>query len=273
MEQLVPLVDELELQERSFKHAVVQLIVSVDGMLDYDFVASSATESAPVGMSVTYLALHDTEVRVALERAFELASEKDIPYIYIRESDVVPTPDMLSRLISLNVDVVGAVYTSKDEHPVPLVFQKGVEPYTAWFAIPGSPVQVLWCGIGGMLIKTSALAKVSKPWMPSQSIKEFGDGLDARLMVDFPFCINLNRAGVEVWVDTGVCCRHRDTATGTAYYFDTLEKVPAVLTLGAKVPTFAPGGVFSLQDADSEVVRNVAHFLNITEEVLEGGDE
>lgn len=248
------------------KTAIAQIIPSVNGMIDYEFLFSVISQTTPVGMSAGFAFPCSAPVAVQLELALEKAIEQEALYAYIREPDVLTPPSTLERLVALDTDVAACVYLSRDEHPVPLLFQEYFKACTDWIDQPGMPIQVLWCGLGAMLIKVESLKKVPKPWFPESSIAALGDGMNSRLLVDLPFCVRLNQAGLQIWVSTMCICAHKDASTEEVYYYDAERKLPACIHRAydrdASIePVHGSLGSISVEELDRDALEQVREFL------------
>lgn len=151
-------------------------------------------------------------------------------YIYFLEDDVIAPGGALHALLARNVDVVETLCLSKQKPPYPIMFKElGSGPMIDWYDNVGELFQVAGTGMGAMLVKTRVFEQISEPWFEviDKPTKLWDGTVTARMTQDIYFCKKCTAAGIPVYVDTGVCCGHIDVNTGTLYYFDADQKLPA----------------------------------------------
>jgi GT2 family glycosyltransferase len=121
-------------------------------------------------------------------------------WILFVDSDMTPGPETAARLLSHNVDIVGALYYSRDGKYIPMYGElrdEQVETSAAGLR------KVDWVGTGCLLIRRKVLAAMQPPYM------EF---LAPGLAEDVFFCRKARQLGFSVYVDTAQCVGHM-TAT------------------------------------------------------------
>jgi hypothetical protein len=154
-----------------------------------------------------------------------LKSEK-ITHILFIDSDTVPNPDMLMKLLSHDVPIVSGWYLSRKGSGLPVAFKiEGQIPqrninvsinysnFPKWRAyrldefltLPKDKkglVQVDGVGAGALLIKREALPHLSKPYFLEDSSQKYGFG------EDLWFSLNCKIAKIPIYVDLNCFCKH-----------------------------------------------------------------
>jgi len=119
----------------------------------------------------------------------------------------------VDRMIGHDVDIISGAYPLKDK---PLVICAGA-------FVPGQPGLVGsrygrdllrgkqcvdWVGAGFLLIRREALERMDYPWFREVMV-DFGEGEQDTSTEDIGFCVQAQRAGIEVWCDFDVRLNHR----------------------------------------------------------------
>ncbi len=136
------------------------------------------------------------------------ALDEGYDWFFSLEQDVIPPPDALQKLLSAEKMIVGGVYTKHyrvmegekevgtQERPLLWTSIRGqVAQWTMDALEPPRLQQVLFSGLGCLLIHRSALEKVAFRWDPAKK------GFD-----DVFFCTDAQKFGI--FVDTSVRCKH-----------------------------------------------------------------
>ena len=160
----------------------------------------------PEGSAVVYSRGGCTIADKRLRLAQMVAQDDHFGALLCLDSDMLPTPGTLVRLLSHNLPIV-----------CPLMFQR-LPPYRAcagWCDPDGrnprfvsefggpEPVQrVDQVGTGCLLIRRDALVQVPKPWFDAPSFARPGCGEDTW------FCLQAAKAGIPIHVDTSFCVGH-----------------------------------------------------------------
>ena len=143
--------------------------------------------------------------------------EKSVaPYLFMLDSDVLPPPDIIERLIADDKPVVGGFYRKKEKFPVkkidgttttvqrPVVYdyshydkEKDRHLYNQRVEDGKGLEKVDGMGAGCWMIKREVIEAIGKdPFSLAQS----GE--------DLCFCRAVYNAGYEVWVDWDIPCAH-----------------------------------------------------------------
>ena len=139
-------------------------------------------------------------------------SHRSLEWLLFLDSDMTPEPETACRLLSHNVDIVGALYFSRDGRYVPMFSEVDVG-FSSVLVSSCNPTdvsasardlrQVDWVGTGCMLIRRRVLEAMRPPYM------EFGaPGLGE----DVVFCRRARELGFGVYVDASHCVGHLMTA-------------------------------------------------------------
>jgi GT2 family glycosyltransferase len=152
-----------------------------------------------------------------------------LEWILFVDSDMTPEPETTCRLLSHNVDIVGALYYSRDGHYMPMYGELQNDPG----GISASGLRkVDWVGTGCMLIRRKVLEAMQPPYM------EF---LAPGLGEDVFFCRKARQLGFGVYVDTAHCVGHMAAAPIDAEAAMLYRQLPRVQAL--RRATYGANGV------------------------------
>jgi hypothetical protein len=141
--------------------------------------------------------------RNGLANAF--LKDERFSHICFLDSDMLPAPDTVMRLLAHRLPIVGALCFTRNP---PFAACAGHDlpggTRTRWLNEFGGPEpvkQVSWCGTGCLLISRDALLKVPRPWF------DHAPGRPG-ISEDTYFCRKATKAGVGVYCDTSLCVGH-----------------------------------------------------------------
>lgn len=135
-------------------------------------------------------------------------------WLFSIDSDVAVQPDCILRLLSRNLPLISGLYSRRSPpHCVPVMIRNGT-----WVTnyVPGSLVEVDWCGAGMLLVHRSIFESMphqrpGKPWFDWRvDLKGLGIYPDDRcLSEDFTFNQAVKQhLGISTYVDTAIVGRH-----------------------------------------------------------------
>lgn len=182
------------------------------------FTASLASLELPPGSAI--------EVSTGSERAsqrnglVEFALDAGYQWVWFIDDDHVFAPDVVTRLLNCQVDVVQALCLLRRKPFPPAAFQSLNKEethgdYLDLMAMAGALPRVLSAGSAGMLVKTSVFRQLEPPWF-------FQD--DER-SEDMRFCEQLRAAQIAIYVDITTVTGHLTTCAIYPVYEDGQWKV------------------------------------------------
>ncbi len=142
------------------------------------------------------------------------ALEVGASHVFFLDSDVIPPPDAVMRLLAHNQPVISGMYCRRSPPAgVPVMIKNGqwVTEFT-----PNSVVEVDVVGAGCLLIRRDVLEKLppcrtGSHWFDWR-VNMRGAGVipDAECMSeDFTFCLQCRKElGIKILVDTSIACKH-----------------------------------------------------------------
>lgn len=167
----------------------------------------------------------------ACMKALELGAS----HLFFLDSDVIPPPDAVTRLLARGVPLVSGVYARRSPpHGIPVMQRKG-----RWVMPEELPkeglIEVDVVGAGCLLIRRDLLETVGKhhPQRPEAGKAWFdwrvdharSDKLpaDYYMSEDFTFNLHVKKTlGIPTLVDCGVVCRHVGMASATPGRYEPL---------------------------------------------------
>ena len=166
-------------------------------------------EQEACGHDVMFEAVKGYDCALARITSCKKALEYGVEWVWMVDSDTVPPPDALSKLLEHDADVVLGYYQWKNrERGRTCVAKNG--GWSRWHtgdelrALAGAGVtlvEVQGGGLGCALVRTSVFGKLPQPWfrwVVRPDGTETGE--------DIYFCDMLRGAGVPIFADTRVAC-------------------------------------------------------------------
>jgi hypothetical protein len=196
----------------------------------------------PPGANRIFLMQKGIQRDVARQAVAEMAVQVNARNLLFIDDDNPPPRDTVYKLMQTldsaddDVAVCAGIYTTKTNPPSPLVFEsEGSGPMWRW-----KRGDIFECGViatGCMMIRTSALLKLPKPWFVD--VTSVAQAKDLELLArdshathfemtdDVYFCRKLRDAGFRLLAHGGVLPSHYDEF-GNAYFLpdDSYPMVP-----------------------------------------------
>lgn len=133
----------------------------------------------------------------------EAAEASECSHLMMLDSDVLPPPNVVERLMSHKKDVVCGWYHTKKKDSHPCVYdyvytdEKGVEQYSPRKEAGRGLEKIDGIGAGCILMSANAARKLGKnPY----SMEKGGE--------DLTLCSKLRRLGIDIYVDWDIVCAH-----------------------------------------------------------------
>ena len=156
-----------------------------------------------MGLQLPMSAIALWQVRTMIDTARnklveKMLENKNATHLFMIDDDMTFKSDLLMRLISHDVDIVGALAFKRTPNYEPCVYKlkEGTEDHFPIF--PAKYTEVDAIGTGGILIKREVFEKLDNPWFETWYAK---DGTDKHWGVDFDFCLKAKTAGYKIYVD------------------------------------------------------------------------
>jgi hypothetical protein len=139
-------------------------------------------------------------VHMNREEIVKKALQTEADYIFFVDTDMKFPQDTLTKLLSMNVDIVGAVYNQRKSPPTSVVIQ--LDPPVD--RLPNEPIKVRAVGTGLLLVKIDVFKKMSRPWF------FFEPELDDQKAVgeDVWFCDKAREMGYDIWIEPSIVTGH-----------------------------------------------------------------
>jgi len=142
--------------------------------------------------SIEYVVRMGCDIAHNRNEIVKLAIDKGCEYVFFIDADMVFNPDILSKLLEHNKDIVSVAY-NKRRLPLESVISPIDDDYTG--DIPKHLFKAKSVGTGLMLIKTDVFKNLAYPYFDFSYIdcKRYGE--------DTNFCEKARNAGYDIWVD------------------------------------------------------------------------
>ncbi len=134
-------------------------------------------------------------------------------HVMFLDDDVIPPPDVFSRLARHNADIVSGLYHRRQEPICPVAMKIDAQGQPQWVTTWSPPeciLEVDLVGAGCLLIHRRVLEQMPRPWFEWEIGRGDIDPAKKRgaMSEDFAFCMNAKRAGFKVHLDTSIRCDH-----------------------------------------------------------------
>jgi len=154
----------------------------------------------------------------AREMAIKQMKSGDFSHIFFMDSDMTPPPDIITKLIAHDKDIVSGIAFKRFAPYEPCFFKSITEDKAEhYFDYPENELlEVEGVGMACCLIKREVFDKLEEPYFfPKEGIGE-----------DLAFCVRAKEAGFKMYVDTSIVVGHVTNAIITDQHFKThREKV------------------------------------------------
>lgn len=134
-------------------------------------------------------------------------------FLFSIDDDMIFPPDTLDKLVAHDKDFIGVSAHSRTLPPMSMITMFNQEEISMADRLLGRqdiPKELFKCkAVGGAvtLAKTSLFEKLEKPWF-SNEVHETGFN---KLGEDYWFCRQIERAGIDIWVDPTIPIGHVGT--------------------------------------------------------------
>ena len=188
------------------KHEMLTIVYPSKGICSPAFAHALRTLEIPKEFK-KYEVLYISGADVAIARN-NLAEAARGEYIFWVDDDVLPPPDTIKKLYAHDKDIVSGLYFSRQPPHYPQIhmfddkdcrFASSVVDYER-----NALIEIDACGAGCMLIKRKVFDKIKKPYFNYVPATE----TEPKMGEDYYFCKKVKEAGMKVYCDTSVICKH-----------------------------------------------------------------
>jgi predicted SAM-dependent methyltransferase len=184
----------------------------------------------PINFNMMHMSTVKMKVDAARNKSAEWALQNKLKYTFFLGDDVVPPPHVLRRFIFLmennpEIEVLGGIYFTKEEHPMPLVFRgNGAGPYWDWKV--GELFAVSGIGMDCTLIRTSLFERLKQPWFKTINADTYAEDIPKVecWTEDLYFCDQIEKQLNRPWnkrpavfADSSIICDHWDVGAMKKY--------------------------------------------------------
>jgi glycosyltransferase involved in cell wall biosynthesis len=175
-------------------------IPSSTEFLHRHFVESLINLKYPEKTDVQFCCVYGLQLPFARNRIVDEALENNSDYLLFLDADMIFPPDLLTRLVFHNVDIVNALAFRRIEPHYPCIFKWNENEHCyETMTYYGGLQEVDACGMCSILIRMDVFRKLKKPWY------YYRDNLFSS---DLTFCENCRKEGFKVYVDTDLKIGH-----------------------------------------------------------------
>lgn len=145
-------------------------------------------------------------VHMNREEIVKVAIKTGADYILFVDTDMKFPDDALNKMLSLDVEIVGAHYHLKKYPPTSVVIQ--LDPPLD--KLPETPIKVRALGTGLMLVKVDVFKKMRQPWFFFQPeiVDDSFTVIQKAVGEDVWFCDRARELGYDVWLEPSIVAGH-----------------------------------------------------------------
>jgi len=132
------------------------------------------------------------------------ALSMDCTHLIFLDADMVYPPDTITKLVSHDKDVCGALTFKRWPNFEPLLFEGDPYKMTLIDPIPDGLCKVTATGTGCLLINTRVFDELKYPWFYFSKNTDNGGPVGE----DINFCYDAGKAGFEIFVDCAIRTEH-----------------------------------------------------------------
>lgn len=177
-------------------------------------------------------------ISVARNKCVEEFLARDYDYIFFVDSDTVPPPDAIVRLLSHRKKMISGVTCNLKLcsdgilRPAPMVFKYADKKKDSFLPIlkQSGVEEIVACGMSCCLIHKSVFTGMKSPWFEERPYEKYGK---KPLGEDFDFCEKVIKKGIKIHADFGVLCSHHKNVK--IDYPNQFDVIPAQDSTGAKI--------------------------------------
>lgn len=142
------------------------------------------------------------EARNIVHNSF-LDMDKECEWLAMLDSDVIPPPDFLDRLLDHNLQICGGWYRNKGKENKPVVYDGYRLSENGRYTFhqveqPGKGLmKVAGAGAGCWLMHRTCAEKLGRSPYSME-----------RTMEDFELCLKLHERNIPIWIDWDIACAH-----------------------------------------------------------------
>lgn len=157
----------------------------------------------------------NTYVHYARNKAVYQAAQMDADYLMFIDSDMEFPADGIDHLLSLEMDIVGGLYFSRNsDFPIPIILEIKNNTTHKYIKYPQDTdlFEVDAVGTGFMLIDMDVFKKIDPPYFYHTTPKEFKlnehSFPDNEIGEDVAFCLKAKEAGFKIMCDSSIKLGH-----------------------------------------------------------------
>lgn len=176
------------------------------GLVPWEFSEALRSLDMPEDCEIHIGGIANSVVHIGREATCALALQNNFDWIVMIDSDMVPEPQTIKKLLRHNKEIVSAPCFKRTPPFTPCFYKKlavennrvVIDPCTEW---PDRLFEVQGVGAACLLIRTSALKKMQAPYFyPLPTTGE-----------DISFCMRAQKAGIPIYIDPLIRCGHIGT--------------------------------------------------------------
>lgn len=195
--------------------------ISGSDQVHWEWQANIRNLQIPPGMKFVHMKFPEPVIDITRDKAVQYAIQSGAKWLYFLDSDVIPPPDVIPRLMAHDKPIVAGLYVRRWNPPFNEMLRfrtdgmPGLRPIMDGEYVPGSLVGCDAVATGCVLIKTEVFERMKpfemtidgKPARPAWFL-----WTEWRLPVgaseDFSFFTRAKQQGIPVYCDTSLRCRH-----------------------------------------------------------------
>ena len=237
-------VEQAQQQPEKKMRTVMVAAPSYDGSVNV-YYASALAECCKIGLMyninvVPFYIAYDALIQRARNDIFKVAYDSKVDDLVFIDCDVDWNPTDLFKLLSHDVEIVGAAVVKKsdfEQYAVKVDMQNPIDPEDIAMFLGTGLAEVAGLGFGFLRVRSDAIEKIwnysdsyTEPHKPEPVKMVFNVGiLDGELCSeDIYFCESWRQVGGKIYVDPAINVSHTGVKRWTGNFYDWIKRTSAV---------------------------------------------
>ncbi len=174
------------------------------------FLSSLMVKNLIIPMPYVWHCTSGYPIDVSRNHLVKKALEDKVDYIFFLDTDVIPHPEIIVRLLYSKLPIISGLYWTKARLPCAYKFkedQNHVESIAPEKLSP-TAMEVDAVGTGCLLIDTRVFKVIPEPWFKWDMLPWIPREEKPGHSEDINFCLKAKEYGFPIYLDAGVRCKH-----------------------------------------------------------------
>ncbi len=198
------------------QQAELAILTPVGGFVQ--FLSALLVKNLQIPLPYVWHCTSGYPIDVSRDHLVKKALEEKVNFVFFLDTDVLPHPQTLVRLLASNLPIISGLYWTKAKLPCAYKFTKdpnhagGFDPNHVESMDPATfsprPMEVDAVGAGCLLIDARVFNIIPEPWFQWNMLPWVPQEESAGHSEDINFCLKAKQYGFPIYLDAGARCKH-----------------------------------------------------------------